>query len=53
MTVASDENDRIQALVSDLREFGRETEWLEFKVNDAEPDEIGEYRQPITAPIAP
>lgn len=29
------EEERVRALVVDLRKFGRETEWIEFKVNDA------------------
>lgn len=31
------------SLVNELRSLPRETEWVEFKVNDAEPREIGEY----------
>jgi predicted HTH transcriptional regulator len=30
-------------LVHELRKLPNETEWLEFKRNDAEPREIGEY----------
>lgn len=48
MTAILDENDRMRALVNDLRKLGRETEWLEFKVNDAEPEEVGEYLSAIT-----
>ena len=33
----------LSSLVNELRKLPRETEWLEFKVNDAEPQEIGEY----------
>ncbi|MBL8527826.1 MAG: ATP-binding protein [Burkholderiales bacterium] len=31
------------SLVHELRALPRETEWVEFKVNDAEPQAIGEY----------
>lgn len=31
------------SLVNELRALPRETEWVEFKVNDAEPQVIGEY----------
>ncbi len=31
------------ALLVSLTQLPRETEWLEFKVNDSEPEEIGEY----------
>lgn len=31
------------SLVNELRALPRETEWVEFKVNDAEPQAIGEY----------
>ena len=34
-------------LVHELRKLSHETEWVEFKQNRAEPDEIGEY---ISAP---
>jgi len=33
----------LSSLVSELRKLPKETEWVEFKVNDAEPQEIGEY----------
>jgi len=33
----------LASLVSELRKLPRDTEWVEFKVNDAEPQEIGEY----------
>lgn len=40
-------NDRsaayLASLVNELRALPRETEWVEFKVNDAEPEAIGEY----------
>ena len=35
--------DQIVALVNELRRLPKETEWLEFKLNDDRPDEIGEY----------
>ena len=31
------------SLLSELRKLPRETEWLEFKHQNGEPDEIGEY----------
>jgi len=31
------------SLVNELRKLPKETEWVEFKVNRAEPEEIGEY----------
>lgn len=30
-------------ILTELRKLPRETEWVEFKHNNAEPDEIGEY----------
>jgi predicted HTH transcriptional regulator len=33
----------LASLVNELCKLPRETEWVEFKVNDAEPQEIGEY----------
>ncbi|MBI4774850.1 MAG: hypothetical protein HY788_11845 [Deltaproteobacteria bacterium] len=30
-------------ILIELRKLPRETEWVEFKHNNAEPDEIGEY----------
>jgi len=30
-------------LLNELRKLPRETEWVEFKRNDAEPDDVGEY----------
>jgi predicted HTH transcriptional regulator len=33
----------LASLVNELRALPRETEWVEFKVNQAEPQEIGEY----------
>lgn len=35
--------DYLESLVRELIKQPQETEWLEFKVNDAEPHEIGEY----------
>ncbi len=31
------------SLVHELRKLPKETEWVEFKLNDAEPEDIGEY----------
>jgi ATP-dependent DNA helicase RecG len=36
-------NKEIQHLVEHLRSLPRETEWVEFKHNNADPQEIGEY----------
>ena len=33
----------LRGLVQELRKQPRETEWLEFKVDDDEPQAIGEY----------
>lgn len=38
-----DDADDLRALVERLRGVGRENEWLEFKVDNAAPEEIGEY----------
>jgi ATP-dependent DNA helicase RecG len=35
--------DYLVSLLRELCKLPRETEWLEFKVNDAEPTAIGEY----------
>lgn len=35
--------DRLVNLVLELRKLSSETEWVEFKVNNSKPDEIGEY----------
>ena len=34
---------QVVALIHGLRKLPKETEWLEFKHNDGEPQEIGEY----------
>ena len=33
----------LNSLVAELRKLPRETAWVEFKVNNADPEEIGEY----------
>lgn len=33
----------LERLVDELRKMGRECEWLEFKLNYSDPQEIGEY----------
>jgi predicted HTH transcriptional regulator len=33
----------LSGLVNELRKLPKETEWVEFKMNDAEPQDIGEY----------
>ena len=35
--------DSIRGLVRELSKLPHETEWVEFKRNDAEPQRIGEY----------
>ncbi|MFA4910362.1 MAG: ATP-binding protein [Desulfobacteria bacterium] len=37
------DNDYLTGLVRELCKLPQETEWVEFKVNEAEPQEIGEY----------
>jgi ATP-dependent DNA helicase RecG len=36
-------SDNLVTLVHELQRLGRETQWVEFKVDNAKPDEIGEY----------
>jgi predicted HTH transcriptional regulator len=36
-------NNELQGILSELRKLSAETEWVEFKHNNATPDEIGEY----------
>lgn len=36
-------NEYLGGAVHELSELPRETEWIEFKLNDAEPQLIGEY----------
>ena len=33
----------LDGLVDELLKYPNETEWFEFKINDSNPDEIGEY----------
>lgn len=42
MSIDRPENDLL-GIVAELRKLPKETEWAEFKHNNAEPDEIGEY----------
>ncbi|HBJ84164.1 MAG TPA: transcriptional regulator [Verrucomicrobiales bacterium] len=42
MSIDRPENDLL-GILAELRKLPRETEWAEFKHNNAEPDEIGEY----------
>jgi len=42
MSIDRLENDLL-GILTELRKLPRETEWAEFKHNNAEPDEIGEY----------
>ena len=39
----SNNSEYLCSLANEFRKLPRETEWLEFKVNKAEPEEIGEY----------
>lgn len=36
-------SDYLVSLVRELCKLARETEWVEFKVNKADPQDIGEY----------
>jgi ATP-dependent DNA helicase RecG len=40
---ANRDNEYLVGLVRELCKLAKETEWVEFKMNDAEPQEIGEY----------
>jgi len=42
MSINRPENDLL-GILTELRKLPRETEWVEFKHNNAEPDEIGQY----------
>ncbi|MDQ0290664.1 ATP-binding protein [Oligosphaera ethanolica] len=42
MSIDRPENDLL-GILAELRKLPRETEWAEFKHNNAQPDEIGEY----------
>ncbi len=37
------DNEELKTLIDDLRALPKETEWVEFKVNNDTPDDIGEY----------
>lgn len=43
--------DRLVNLVLELCKLPSETEWLEFKVNNSKPDEIGEYISALAASL--
>lgn len=34
---------QLQVLIKDLQALPKECEWVEFKVNNSKPEEIGEY----------
>ena len=36
-------SDELQKIVTNMRSLRRENEWVEFKLNNDDPDEIGEY----------
>jgi len=36
-------NEELKTLIDELRSLPKETEWVEFKVNNDRPDDIGEY----------
>ena len=42
------DNDSLLTLVSKLRQTGGESEWIEFKQNKADPDEICQYLSAIS-----
>jgi len=42
--------DYLQKLLHELESMPSETEWLEFKHNNDNPDEIGEYRVKLNIP---
>jgi len=42
-TIADRSQEYLYSLVSELISLPRETEWLEFKKNNTNPKEIGEY----------
>jgi ATP-dependent DNA helicase RecG len=35
--------EEFEVLIEELRALPQESEWVEFKVNNSKPDEIGEY----------
>ena len=39
----NDSPEYLISLLSELRQLPKETEWVEFKCNNANPEEIGEY----------
>jgi predicted HTH transcriptional regulator len=43
MMARSDDPDSLMGLLHELRQLPRETEWVEFKHNNSNPEEIGEY----------
>jgi len=43
MTIVDRDESYLGGLVSELRKLPGETTWVEFKVNNEDPDEIGEY----------
>jgi hypothetical protein len=45
--------DYLASLLPELCALPRETEWVEFKVNEAEPQAIGEYYLPFWAAPRP
>ena len=42
------DKDYLVSLIEKLRSYSDETEWVEFKVNNAEPELIGEYISAIS-----
>jgi predicted HTH transcriptional regulator len=43
MSLSNRNIEYLTSLVHELRKLPKETEWLEFKLNNAEPEKIGEY----------
>lgn len=37
------DNEELKSLIDDFRKLPKETEWVEFKVNNENPSEIGEH----------
>ncbi len=42
----------IERLINELTTLPKETEWVEFKVNNANPQEIGEYISALSEEIS-
>ena len=49
----SDSPEYLAGLLHELRQLPKETEWVEFKRNNAKPEEIGEYISALANSAAP